>query len=689
VQQVREFVIGLGTSTPRSAVARLAVDLAALESGTSNVILVESTPAALRRLGLHGERMAHSGSASRVKLVLGQAPLQVTPERLAALYHGTAWLFGAAGVALLPYDALFRPVPRDSAERESAELARALGRSLAVASPALSSNGRAVVLLDDARPETLVAAALGGAAAGCRLEAARLHRGDDSSSGIAVFVPPTGTLAPGPRTRANRLLPPVSGGAGDPATIQGRGVFAAPERLDAGPFRTAVAAQVVSETAVELLKARGEPATFDQILGELLIGLDRSGQLARLATVLRPPHADDGWSAWIDDSASGGLVSGGVGVDASSAGIRGGAGPRGRVGPRPEAANAAGPPGASGPAAGFATAAGGAGSTNQVETSSKTTGPGSSPDAGRETQAKPEPELPPIVGQLLAVIREELDRPNHRRLRQVEPGQYWLVSDDDRSRASPPLADRVEWAAFSLLSSAGHLPERAAIERTAAVFESPDVADGALIEACLRAYSAPASSPEALVCSDQLERRTADHDSVIATLAELGHRLGMRVWIGRRQQVRRVAGRPLASWLDPDELDVHLPLITYAPEGELEKVDCAWYVRRRATFLFEVEWTAMLGDPVLARHARYPIDDRVVRFLVVPQERAELVKIKLARSPLLRREVEQRNWHFLKWNHLAAFAARPEVALGDLEPYLGLDAAADAGGEQLPLFESR
>jgi hypothetical protein len=218
------------------------------------------------------------------------------------------------------------------------------------------------------------------------------------------------------------------------------------------------------------------------------------------------------------------------------------------------------------------------------------------------------------------------------------------------------------------------------------VFKSPDLPDGALIEACLSSYTAPTSRPDAVVGRDQLERRTADHDAVIATLAELGHRLGMRVWIGRRQQSRRVAGRALYSWLDQEELDVHLPLITWAPEGEMDLVDCAWYVRRRATFLFEVEWTAMLGEPVLVRHARYPVNDRVVRFLVIPQERAELAKFKLARSPLLRKAIAERNWHFLKWNHLAAFAARRDLTLDDLEPYLGLDANADTAGEQLPLF---
>ena len=293
---------------------------------------------------------------------------------------------------------------------------------------------------------------------------------------------------------------------------------------------------------------------------------------------------------------------------------------------------------------------------------------------------------PGVVDGLLELIRGELDRPNHRRIRQIEPGHYWLASEEDRSNAAQPIADRVEWAVFSLLSSAGHLTERAAVDRTSALFRSPDVPDGSLIEACLRSYSAPGSTPEAVYGSDQLEARTADHDAVIATLADVGHRLGMRAWIGKRQQARRVAGRQLSSWLDDAEREVHLPLITWAPEGELDRVDCAWYVRRKATFLFEVEWTAMLGDPILVHHARYPIDDKVVRFLVVPQERAELVKFKLARSPLLRKAIEERNWHFLKWNHLAAFAARQEISLEALEPYLGLDAMADTAGRQLPLF---
>ena len=440
-----------------------------------------------------------------------------------------------------------------------------------------------------------------------------------------------------------------------------------------------VAAQAVSDTVAELLKARGEPATFDSMLGEVLMGLDRSGQLARLARSLRPPNADDGWSAWIDDAAASGAaaggsatgpVAGGDGADGSTIGVRAGAGPRARMGTEP-------PRG--GPAGGTPPGAGPQGEAPGARSSRLPGGSGS--DRGEPAML----EAGPVAG-LLELIREELTRKNNRRIRQIEPGQFWLGSEEDRAHSAPPLADRVEWATFSLLSSSGHFGERAALERVAALFPSPDIPDGELLEACLRSYASPGSRPDEVSGFEQLEPRTANHDSVIAALAEVGHRLGMRVWIGRRQQLRRVAGRELSSRLDPDEREVHLPLIAWGPETELERVDCAWYVRRKATFLFEVEWTAMLGDPILVRHARFPVDERVVRILVIPPERAELVKFKLGRSAVLRIAVKERNWHFLKWNHLAAFAARPEPSLDDLEPYVGLDAPADTQGEQLALF---
>ena len=291
------------------------------------------------------------------------------------------------------------------------------------------------------------------------------------------------------------------------------------------------------------------------------------------------------------------------------------------------------------------------------------------------------------VERLLALIREELGRSSQRRLIEIEPGRWWLADRTDREAAALPLADRVEWAVFSLLSTAGPLSETAFIERIAGLFPGHDLPDETLVRACLESYRSLASTPDRLVTSDDLLRRTQEHTELLALLAELGHAMGFRVWLSRREQERVVRGHRLSEWLEARERSVHLPLITRGPADDLADCDAIWYVRGKATLLFEVEWTAMLSEAVLRRHARLPGDEDTVRFLVFVPERTELVRHKLERSPVLRAAMAEGNWHLLKANHLRSFAALGDHSLEALEPYLGLDPLVERSGEQLPLFE--
>jgi len=121
---------------------------------------------------------------------------------------------------------------------------------------------------------------------------------------------------------------------------------------------------------------------------------------------------------------------------------------------------------------------------------------------------------------------------------------------------------------------------------------------------------------------------------------------------------------------------------------DVADVDCIWYARGKMAFLFEVEWTAMLGEPLLRRGSRIPPDESLVRFLVVAPERTELVRHKLERSPLLREAVARDNWHIIKWNHIGAFLARDPLDLADLEPFIGIDPRVERSGEQISLFDS-
>jgi hypothetical protein len=283
------------------------------------------------------------------------------------------------------------------------------------------------------------------------------------------------------------------------------------------------------------------------------------------------------------------------------------------------------------------------------------------------------------------LIREELWRDDHPSLLRIgdEADPQWWLREPELAEA--PLADRVEWATWSVLSTAGRIDEAGFLERIYRLFPGLQAPDEELVRACLDAYAVPGERGSIATLDDVVGRAT-DHARMIAALVDYGHRLGLRAWIAAREHERTVDGASLAARLSDEERRVYLPLVLRASTDALGAVDAMWYVRGRLVFLFEVEWTAMIGEPILRRGREIPVTDDQARFFVLPAERAELLRLKLQRSPWLREEMERQNWHVLKWQHLDTLAARPGAQLDWLEPILGLDPLIERGGEQLTMF---
>lgn len=670
---VRGFVQRLDGGALGPVQARLGEDLRSLGEGTATAVLGLGGPSGLLALRDEPAGYGRTAPSPRIRLVLGQPPMRPNLERLAAIYHGTSWVLGREAASLLPIDALASSTLRPPWSWQAASI----GRALEAVEPSMARDGRVVQLVDGGA-EAVVAAVIGGATAGFRVLSARLADPDDDAAGIVELLPPGAVLPSGPRTRANVGLEPSVGGAGDPDMVPGRGLFAPPERFDQRPFSAADAARTVTETTVETLRARGEPARYERILGEVLVGLDRAGQLRRLAAATVPaatvPPADPGARTREPGLDARFLPRDGPDAphrDHDKPGAGGVAGDRGAAGDHDEPGDG----GAQGSSdtethepAGYGGLRAEHGTPARVRRAA----------AGRETQPDP-------VEALLTLIRDELTRPTQRRLVEIEAGRWWLADREDVEAAAVPLADRVEWAVFSLLSTAGPISEAGFYERIAALFAGHDLPDEGLVRACLDSYRSLASTPDGLITGDDLLRRSQEHTELLARITDAGHRLGMRVWIGRKEQTRRTREGLLVDRLDERERRAYLGGISRASE-ELADVDGIWYIRGKVALLFEVEWTAMLGEPLLRRHARIPPDDALIRFLVVVPERAELVRYKIERSPLLRAALVEGNWHIVKSDHLRAFLARDPLDLDDLEPYLGLDPLIERSGEQLPLF---
>jgi hypothetical protein len=673
IRTVRGFIQRLESGPGGAVQARLGNDLRALDEGSATAVVGISGPSTTRAIGEEASlgRGWDGGSGGpglrrRIRLVLGQPPVRPNQERLSLTYWATAWTLGSEAASGLPLAALSGPAIRAPWGWQAASLAR----SLASVEPSIARDGQVIELVDGG-PEALVAAAMGGVAAGFRLLAARLGDGDDESVGSVELVPPGAELPPGPRTRANVALEPVTGRSGDPDLVPGTGLFGAPERFDRRPFSAADVRNTVVEVAVESLKARGEPASADRLLGEVLVGLDRAGQLRRLVAdrdLATPDRTQDGDRGSEPDSRH----------PSDQAGTA-----------APERAPERGDPAAS-PRRAFDTSGSGsdltADSVRRGPTIETGVGlPSDRPSIVVRRAARSADAPPDQVEALLALIGEGLSGTSGRRLAEVAPGRWWLADPRDRDTAAAPLADRVEWAVFSLLSTAGPMSESSFLQRVAGIFTGHDLPDETLVRACLQSYRSRASTADRIVTGDDLLKRAQEHAELIGMLADGGHRLGLSVWIGRREQARRLGSGRLADRLHDDERRMSLTYISRAVD-EIAEIDCAWYVRGKLAFLFEVEWTAMLGEPILRRHARIPQDEGTVRFLVIAPERTELVRHKLERSPLLREAFERDNWHVLKWNHLRAFLGRDELSLDGLEPYLGLDPVAERSGEQLGLF---
>ncbi|HEV8516254.1 MAG TPA: hypothetical protein VGQ47_01285 [Candidatus Limnocylindrales bacterium] len=656
-QKVRAFLHSLEGAGGVTVQARLGEDLWALMDGSVNVVLKRGS-AAMRGnepvLPPAATTLAEETARAKVRLVLTQPPPRWSTENLSFAYLASALVLGRDAAASLPLEALFGPTPRSDWGWEAA----ALRRSLAAVAPALAPDARAVVMLEPGGPEGLVAGALGGVGAGYRLTGALLAEAGDEIGGTLEFAPPETTGRDWLRSHARGAPPPQ----------------------ETSTFRLHDLEEAVTEIAVSVLQARGEPARFERLLAEVLVGLDRVGHLRRLVgtrvfseTVARAERAAEAVGlfgelpASVRERARRSVLEEAE-ATAAEAETSTESGPE--TGPTRERVDgAAGAPEMEGEGLG-----------RQPATSART---------GEAVEADPLHDRAGTdqVSLLLDLIVHELRRPTHPRLDEVEPGRWWLRDRNDIAASGVPLCDRVEWAVFSLLSTSPGLSETDFFERIAGMFRGHDTPDEPLVRACLESYRSADSTPDAIRSDDRLQARYQEHTELIGLLTEFGHRIGLRCWINKHEQKHQYRGVALGSLLSELEQRTYLPLVSRGSSEALEQIDCIWYMRGRATLLFEVDWTAMLGEPLLRRGRRIPTDDRIVRFLVIPPERAELVRFKLERSPIFRQALDEDNWHLLKADHLRTLVASEGSDLERLAPYLGLDPDIELQGEQLPLFE--
>ncbi|MBU0491205.1 MAG: hypothetical protein KKB13_05080 [Chloroflexi bacterium] len=286
------------------------------------------------------------------------------------------------------------------------------------------------------------------------------------------------------------------------------------------------------------------------------------------------------------------------------------------------------------------------------------------------------------IHDLLADAAESPDGDEDKEDAPVPAERLWWLGEPTYKPL--PLSERVEQTVYNVLSTSQSTTEAAVSRVVASLYRGLLTPAPNWVPDCLTSYGrCETNGTWSLRLDDDRRLRVREHTELLALLTDLGHRLGFGVWIGRREQKRKLeGGGTLQALLSARERYI-APEALVGGGRHAADVDVLWYDAGCVYCAFEVEWMAQLTTPVLVRGAdRYSSRS----YIVLPAARVDLVKQRIQEAPLLRQVLANGAWEFIKYERLRAWAAQPEVELDELAPIAGLDPVIESGGVQLALF---
>ena len=287
---VRGFVQRLeGGASARSRPGSARTCAASGEGTATAVDRRSAGPGGLRRrCATSPNAYGRTAADAAVRLVLGQPPMRPSLDRLGVAYHGDGMGARSRGGVAAAARRARRWLPAGAVElaggrhRPRARGRRAGDGPRRPGRPARRRRGRrrSSRPCSAGRPPATGSSALGSPTPTTRPPA------------IVELMPPGAAAARRPDRANVGARAGARWGRRPGHRPRDRDCSARPERFDERPFSATDAARTVTEVAVETLRARGEPARFERLLGEILVGLDRAGQLRRLATAAPRRAAD-------------------------------------------------------------------------------------------------------------------------------------------------------------------------------------------------------------------------------------------------------------------------------------------------------------------------------------------------------------------------------------------------------------
>lgn len=257
-------------------------------------------------------------------------------------------------------------------------------------------------------------------------------------------------------------------------------------------------------------------------------------------------------------------------------------------------------------------------------------------------------------------------------------GCIFVEGRAERERLATPASDRADAAAFALVGAleAGEGADEALV----ALDADPIGVDPELRSAALDAYTSVSDGTRRP--RHTLAAANEDRLAIIASLLELGPRMGLHVSVAPALASTVVAGRTLGARMTVDLIDSSPPLRLRSDRDAYDAVDAVLYRRGRVLLFCEVVTGPLpIGELLLRRHTLIASDREVVRLLVLAPALVPLLQLRLARDERLSAAWEAGNWHLLAADRVAALSRLAAPRLADLEGHLGAEPPARAAAQ--------
>ncbi len=249
---------------------------------------------------------------------------------------------------------------------------------------------------------------------------------------------------------------------------------------------------------------------------------------------------------------------------------------------------------------------------------------------------------------------------------------WWFKNPSTISHLeSVPLDERVEQTVLRKLQAQGKVTFTDMWKAISEEFPNSLTTDVTSIRDALETYARKSGREEWLIKENFKQapvKRT--HTRMIAILADIGKAKSYGIWIGRREQRDSISeGFPnrqgeLRQYLTRDSLD---GIENARNFNDVEFVDILWLKGKKIVAAFEIETTTAMTE-ALKRGSN--IDPKVLKYMIIPQDREEQLQRKL-KSPLFADRFVQDSWKVIYAEKLDSVYAKEKEDV-DVEAIQGV-----------------